>query len=57
MAVKIGVYVCECGTNIAETVDIAEVIAAVSPLKYVKIAETHSLLCSGGGQGVSEAKH
>jgi len=50
MATKIGVYVCECGTNIADKVDVAEVIAAVSPLKYVEIAETHNLLCSGGGK-------
>jgi len=50
MAKKIGVYVCECGTNIAEKVDIDQVIAAVSPLKDVEIAERHKLLCSEGGK-------
>jgi len=50
VAKKIGVYVCECGTNIAEKVDIDKVIAAVSPLKDVEIAERHKLLCSDGGK-------
>lgn len=50
MAKKLGVYVCECGTNIAEKVDIDQVIAAVSPLKDVEVAERYKLLCSGDGQ-------
>jgi len=50
VAKKIGVYVCECGTNIAEKVDIDKVIAAVSPLKDVEVAERHKLLCSDGGK-------
>jgi len=50
MAKKIGVYVCECGTNIAEKVDIDKVIAAVSPLKDVEVVERHKLLCSEGGK-------
>ncbi|MBL7208529.1 MAG: CoB--CoM heterodisulfide reductase iron-sulfur subunit A family protein [Dehalococcoidia bacterium] len=50
MGKKIGVYVCECGTNIAEKVDIDKVIAAVSPLKHVEVAERHKLLCSEGGK-------
>jgi heterodisulfide reductase subunit A len=50
LAKRIGVYVCECGTNIAEKVDIDRVLAAVSPLKDVVVAERHKLLCSGDGQ-------
>jgi len=50
MAKKIGVYVCECGTNIAEKVDIDKVIATVSPLKNVEFVERHKLLCSEGGK-------
>ncbi|TRZ48248.1 MAG: CoB--CoM heterodisulfide reductase iron-sulfur subunit A family protein [Dehalococcoidia bacterium] len=50
MAKKIGVYVCECGANIAEKVDIDKVIAAVSPLKDVEVTERHKLLCSEGGK-------
>jgi heterodisulfide reductase subunit A len=50
LAKRIGVYVCECGTNIAEKVDIDRVLAAVSPLKDVAVAERYKLLCSGDGQ-------
>ncbi len=50
MAKKIGVYVCECGANIAEKVDIDKVIAAVSPLKDVEVTERHKLLCSEDGR-------
>jgi len=50
VAKRIGVYVCECGTNIAEKVDVDRVIAAVTPLKDVAVAEKHKLLCSGDGQ-------
>lgn len=50
MAKKIGVYVCECGTNIAEKVDIDKVIAEVSSLKGVGVADRHKLLCSEGGK-------
>jgi len=50
MVKKIGVYVCECGTNISEKVDIDKVIAAVSSAKDVEVAERHKLLCSEGGK-------
>jgi heterodisulfide reductase subunit A len=50
LAKRIGVYVCECGTNIAEKVDIDRVLAAISPLDDVVVAERHKLLCSGEGQ-------
>jgi len=50
MTKKIGVYVCECGTNIAEKVDIDKVIAMVSPLKDVEVVVRHKLLCSEGGK-------
>jgi heterodisulfide reductase subunit A len=59
VAKKIGVYVCECGTNIAEKVNIDRVIAAVSLLRGVAAVEKHKLLCSEGGkeflkQGIEE---
>jgi len=50
MAKRLGVYVCECGTNIADKVDIDKVLAAVSPLKDVVVADRYKLLCSGDGQ-------
>jgi len=50
MAKKIGIYVCECGANIAERVDIDQVINAVSSLKDAEVIERHKLLCSEGGK-------
>ena len=47
---KIGVYICECGPNIAEKIDIDKVIKAVSPLKDVSIATRYKLLCSEEGK-------
>jgi len=50
MAKKIGVYVCECGNNIADNVDIDRIIKAVSSLRDVALIEKHRLLCSEGGK-------
>jgi len=47
---KIGVYICECGPNIAEKVDIEKVIDAVSPIDGVAVAEKFKLLCSADGK-------
>jgi len=50
MEEKIGVYICECGPNIAENVDIDKVINVVSSLPSVGIVERHKLLCSEDGK-------
>ncbi|MFP3975321.1 MAG: CoB--CoM heterodisulfide reductase iron-sulfur subunit A family protein, partial [Dehalococcoidia bacterium] len=50
MTKKIGVYVCECGPNIAERIDIDRVIAAVSPLRDVEVVDRYKLLCSEDGK-------
>ncbi len=50
MKKRIGVYVCECGPNIAGAVDIDRVLEAVSSLDGVAIAEKYGLLCSGDGK-------
>jgi len=50
MAKKIGVYVCECGNNIADNVDIDRVIEAISPLRDVAVVEKYRLLCSEDGK-------
>ena len=50
MDMKIGVYICECGPNIAEKVDIDKVIKAVSSLDNVAVVEKYKLLCSGDGK-------
>jgi heterodisulfide reductase subunit A len=50
MAKKIGVYVCECGNNIADNVDIDRITKTVSQIRDVEIIEKHRLLCSEDGK-------
>jgi len=50
MEKKIGVYLCECGPNIAENVDIDRMLEAVSSIEDVEVAEKHRLLCSEDGK-------
>jgi len=52
--VRIGVYICHCGGNISDTVDIAKVKEAVKNFKAVKIAETYEYMCSNPGQQMIE---
>ncbi len=51
---KIGVYVCECGPNIADNVDIDKIIETISSLdqsEYVEIiVKKYGLLCSVEGK-------
>ncbi len=52
---RIGVYVCECGSNIAGTVNVPAVVEAVSHLKNVVVARYNKYTCSGPGQmGIQE---
>ncbi len=48
--VKIGVYVCNCGTNIAKTVDCDAVVEAAKALPGVAAARTYKYMCSNPGQ-------
>jgi len=50
MTREIGVYICECGTNIAEKVDIDKVISELSVIKDVAVIKKYKLLCSNDGQ-------
>ena len=50
MEEKIGVYICECGPNIAENVDIDKVIDVISSLPSVEVVERYKLLCSEDGK-------
>jgi len=50
MNLKIGVYICECGPNIAEKIDIDKIIDIVTPLEDVAIVEKFKLLCSVDGK-------
>ncbi|MFZ5810920.1 MAG: FAD-dependent oxidoreductase, partial [Thermodesulfobacteriota bacterium] len=50
MANRIGVYVCHCGTNIANKVDVATVADYASGLKNVVVARDYKFMCSDPGQ-------
>jgi len=48
--VKIGVYVCHCGLNIAGTVDVEEVAKYAGTLTHVVISRGYRYMCSDPGQ-------
>ena len=48
--IRTGVYVCRCGTNIAATVDVAEVADYASSLGGVALAREYTYMCSDPGQ-------
>jgi heterodisulfide reductase subunit A len=47
---KIGVYVCDCGTNIGAIVDVPEVVRFASELPQVTMAREYKYVCSEPGQ-------
>ena len=47
---RIGVYVCQCGSNIAGTVDTEAVRAFAETLPYVVLARSPKYTCSDAGQ-------
>ena len=47
---RIGVFICHCGGNISDTVDVEKVKDAVAQFEDVKIAETNRYACSTAGQ-------
>ncbi len=49
---KIGVYICECGINIAATVNVAEVVRFAQGLPNVTVARQSKYTCSEPGQNV-----
>ena len=46
---KIGVYICECGPNIGDKIDIDRLIKSISSGENV-VVDRHKLLCSAGGK-------
>jgi heterodisulfide reductase subunit A len=48
--VKIGVYICHCGTNIAGTVDVEEVAKYAETLPHVVVSRHYPYTCSDPGQ-------
>jgi NADH:ubiquinone oxidoreductase subunit E len=49
---RIGVYVCECGINIAATVDVENVTEYAKTLPNVKVARFYKYMCSDPGQSL-----
>jgi heterodisulfide reductase subunit A len=47
---KIGVYVCECGVNIASTVDVEEVAKTAEKMPNVAVSRFYKYMCSDPGQ-------
>jgi len=51
-APRVGVYVCHCGGNISDVVDVERVTQAAARLPGVAIARHYSAMCSQGGQNL-----
>lgn len=47
---RVGVYVCHCGGNISNTVDVEKVVDAASRMHGVKVARRNMFMCSDPGQ-------
>jgi len=47
---KIGVYICHCGSNIAQTVDVVAVRDYIAKQPHVAIAREYKFMCSDPGQ-------
>jgi len=50
--IRIGVYVCWCGTNIANLVDVERVSKEIQTLPNVAIAKDYKYMCSDPGQDI-----
>ncbi|MGD9347625.1 MAG: CoB--CoM heterodisulfide reductase iron-sulfur subunit A family protein, partial [Candidatus Aminicenantes bacterium] len=50
MSKEIGVYICECGPNIKDRIDIDRVIEEISSHDEVKYVKRFPLLCSNDGK-------
>jgi heterodisulfide reductase subunit A len=50
MGLRLGVYICHCGGNISDTVDVKRVRDAVERFENVIVAETEEYVCSTVGQ-------
>ena len=48
--IRIGVYICHCGINIASTVDVDRVRDSISQLPNVIVSRDFKYMCSDPGQ-------
>ena len=49
---RIGVYICHCGGNISDVVDVEKVVEASAKLPNVVVARHHLAMCSDPGQNI-----
>ncbi len=49
---RVGVYICHCGGNISDHVDVDQVRDAAEKLSCVKVARTNMFMCSDPGQNL-----
>ncbi|MBI5206945.1 MAG: CoB--CoM heterodisulfide reductase iron-sulfur subunit A family protein [Candidatus Firestonebacteria bacterium] len=50
--VKIGVFICHCGTNISKVVNISKVLKEISAYPLVAFAQDYKYMCSEQGQSI-----
>jgi heterodisulfide reductase subunit A len=50
--IKTGVYICHCGTNIANTVDVAGVADYAGKMENVVVSRDYEYMCSDPGQDI-----
>ncbi len=48
---KTGVYICRCGGNISDVIDVESVVDEVSRMDGVVLADVQDYMCSNAGQG------
>jgi len=51
-AARIGVYICHCGGNISDVVEVEKVVAVAARLPNVVVARNHLAMCSDPGQNL-----
>ena len=49
---RLGVYICHCGVNIAGRVDVADVSSWAGSLKHVTVSKDYKFMCSEPGQNM-----
>jgi heterodisulfide reductase subunit A len=54
MRMRVGVYICECGPNVKEAVNIGEIETFASGLENVVLTKSLNLLCSEEGKNLIE---
>ena len=51
---KVGVYVCHCGVNISQTVNVEEIAEAMKSNPNVEVSTAYKFMCSDPGQKMVE---